>query len=310
MGGFGAAELPRGFSSSRTGETCAMSRLRSAAGQRTASPQPAHESIAAAPLEQARPGRVAAVLEPAPGNASKRLGRRFADRSPILVWCLTTLAGYLILAALMIGLGFLLVDVLLPVHAIRDADESVNEWLASNRSPARDDASFLGSAIGDIPFIPGLVILTALGAAIMRRWRVVAFILAAIAVEVATYRVTSLVVHRQRPDVPRLDPDHLPVNQSYPSGHVAASVVVYVGLALLVSSRLRDGRAKVAFWTFAIALPLVVALSRMYRGMHHPIDATAGILMGLAAIAIALFATRAAVEVARLRSATGQGARE
>jgi membrane-associated phospholipid phosphatase len=239
------------------------------------------------------------------GGASERLGRRFAGHSPILLFCLTTLAGYVILAALMIGFGFLLVDVVLPVHVIGHDDEAVNTWLASHRSSTRNDVSFVGTAIGDIPFIPALVILTAIGAAILRRWRVFAFILGAIAVEVASYRVTSLIVHRQRPSVPRLDPDHLPVNQSYPSGHVAAAVVVYIGLALLISARLRDRGARIAIWTLAIALPLVVALSRMYRGMHHPLDVAAGCLMGFAAISIALFATRAAGEAARLRSSAG-----
>jgi undecaprenyl-diphosphatase len=230
-----------------------------------------------------------------------RLARRFADRSPILVFLLTTLAGYVLLAAMAIGAGFLLVDVIVPVHAIGHADETVNDWLASHRSASRNDVTFYGSAIGDIPFIPALVILTALGAAILRRWRVAAFIVGAIFVEVATYRLTSLIVHRERPDVQRLD--HLPVDQSYPSGHVAASVVVYVGLALLISSLVRDRRVTIVIWIAAILLPLIVAFSRMYRGMHHPTDAAAGILVGLASIAIALFATRAAVESARLREA-------
>ena len=148
----------------------------------------------------------------------------------------------------MIGLGFLLVDVLLPIHAIGHDDEAVNEWLASNRSSSLSDASYVGSMIGDIPFIPALVIVTALGAAILRRWRVFAFIVGAILVEIATYRVTSLLVHRERPTVPRLDPEHLPVNQSFPSGHVAASVVVYVGLALLISARVRDRRLMIPVW--------------------------------------------------------------
>jgi membrane-associated phospholipid phosphatase len=242
------------------------------------------------------------ALAAAPGNASARLGRRFGDRSPLLVFGLTTLAGYLVLAGLMIGLGFLLVDVLLPVHAIGHNDEAVNEWLASNRTPSLNDASYVGSAIGDIPFIPVLVVLTALGALIMRRWRLFAFIVGAILIEVATYRVTSLVVHRERPTVPRLDPEHLPVNQSFPSGHVAASVVVYIGLALVISAKLRNRRLAIPFWVLAVALPLFVAASRMYRGMHHPLDAASGALMGLAAIAIALFATRAAGEAARMRS--------
>jgi len=243
-----------------------------------------------------------AVLVAPRDSESGRLGRRFGNHSPILVFCLTTLVGYLLLAAVMIGLGFLLVDVVLPVHAIGHNDEAVNEWLASNRSPSVSDASFVGSMIGDIPFIPGLVILVALVAAVLRRWLVVGFIVGAITVEVATYRVTSLIVHRERPTVPRLDPDHLPVNQSFPSGHVAASVVVYIGLALLITSLLRDRRVVMLVWTLAIALPLVVAGSRMYRGMHHPTDAAIGALMGLAALSIALFATRAAGEAARVRS--------
>ena len=139
----------------------------------------------------------------------------------------------------------------------------------------------------------------------MRRWRFLAFIAGAILVEVATYRVTSLIVHRERPTVPRLD--HLPVNQSYPSGHVAASIVVYIGLALVLSPKLRDRRLLILLWTLAIALPLLVAASRMYRGMHHPIDAVAGVGMGLASIAIALFAARAAGEAADARSRRAGG---
>ena len=277
-----------------------MTRLRAASDVPSSPTRSSYEPIGSSPAMGEHPSD--AVLTAAPGNASARMGERLAGHRPVLVFLLTTLAGYLLLAAITIGAGFLLVDVLLPVHAVRDADEWFNDWLASNRSPARDDVSYVGSSIGDIPFIPALVILTALAAAIMRRWRVVAFVLGAIAVEVATYRVTSLIVHRTRPDVPRLD--DLPVNQSFPSGHVAASVVVYLGLALLIAPRLH-GRARIALWAVAIALPLVVALSRMYRGMHHPLDATAGFLMGLAALAVALFATRAAAEAWRRRAGTG-----
>ena len=43
------------------------------------------------------------------GSEAEQLGRRFARHSPILVFFLTTLAGDPLLAAAMIGLGFLLV---------------------------------------------------------------------------------------------------------------------------------------------------------------------------------------------------------
>jgi len=282
-----------------------MSRLEDSTRPPPARHAPAFQdtAVAAAPDRSVSANDVG-MLQPAHGNASERLGRRFGGHPPFLVFALTLLAGYLAMAALAIGLGFLLVDVLVPIHTVGHSDNAVNDWFASHRSGSLDDASYVASSIGDIPFIPALVIVTVLGAALRRRWRVAAFMAGAILVEVATYRVASLVVHRDRPAVPRLD--DLPVNQSYPSGHVAASVVVYVGLALLISSRLRSGRSQALLWAFALALPLVVALSRMYRGMHHPLDVSAGVLVGVGSIAIALFATRAAVEAARRRSERGR----
>ena len=120
-----------------------------------------------------------------------------------------------------------------------------------------------------------------------------AFIVAAIAVEAATYRVTTLVIHRQRPRVPRLD--HLPVNASYYSGHTAASVAVYCGVALLITvADPKRAGAQALCWLVAVAIPLLVALSRMYRGMHHPTDVAAGLLVGIGALVVAVAAARAA----------------
>jgi undecaprenyl-diphosphatase len=69
--------------------------------------------------------------------------------------------------------------------------------------------------------------------------------------------------------VPLLEP-HLPTS-AYPSGHVAAACCIYVGVAILVIGHARGGWR----WLFlipAILLPVAVAVSRMYRGEHHPTD--------------------------------------
>jgi undecaprenyl-diphosphatase len=47
-------------------------------------------------------------------------------------------------------------------------------------------------------------------------------------------------------------------------------------------------------WAAAILLPVFVAFSRMYRGMHHPLDVAGGALIGLGAVLVLLFACRAA----------------
>jgi undecaprenyl-diphosphatase len=101
-----------------------------------------------------------------------------------------------------------------------------------------------------------------------------------------------LVIHRQRPQVHRLD--QLPVDASYYSGHTAASVAVYCGLALLITSRIRSTGVRIACWVIAIAIPLLVGLSRMYRGMHHPTDVAAAVLVGIGTLVVALAAARAA----------------
>jgi membrane-associated phospholipid phosphatase len=113
-----------------------------------------------------------------------------------------------------------------------------------------------------------------------------------LAVESATYRVTSLVVPRERPEVTRLD--NLPANDSFPSGHTAASVAVYVGLALLITSRFHHRGVRLLAWGVAILVPVCVAFARMYRGMHHPLDVAGGLILGSGALLVILFACRAA----------------
>jgi membrane-associated phospholipid phosphatase len=211
---------------------------------------------------------------------------------PVLAFLVVALIGFAVLAAAAVGLGWVLQHYVLPDNGVGRRDEHVNVWLSHHRTSLRTDISFYLSGIGDVYAIPALVALTALVAAVRRRWRAAAFIVTAIAVEAATYRVATFAIDRQRPHVPRLD--HLPVNDSFYSGHTAASVAVYCGIALLVTSWLKRNSARVAVWAVAIAIPLLVALARMYRGMHHPTDVTAGLLIGVGCLVVALTAARAA----------------
>ncbi len=235
-----------------------------------------------------------AVLAPRDRGLERGLAQHTPRARPVVSFIAVALLGLVVLDAIAVAFGELLVHVLLPFHGLGGQDERVNAWLAAHRDSALNTASYVGSMIGDVPVLPVLVTIAVVILAFKRHWRVAAFILCGILIEVITYRVASLIVHRHRPDVVRLD--HLPVNQSFPSGHVAASVVVYLSLALVVTAYLRSRWLIAAVWALAIVLPIVVATSRMYRGMHHPIDVASGALIGLACIAIALIATRVSGE--------------
>jgi undecaprenyl-diphosphatase len=93
--------------------------------------------------------------------------------------------------------------------------------------------------------------------------------------ELGAFLVAAAVVMRARPDVRQLD-SHLPTS-AYPSGHEAATCCLYVAIAVLVLGSARG------WWRWlslvpAIAMPVLVAVSRMYRGEHHPTDILGSLL--------------------------------
>jgi membrane-associated phospholipid phosphatase len=231
------------------------------------------------------------VLEARSGGPAERLAGRLRGRHPAAVFFAALLAGFIALALIAIALGLLVTEVLLDTGLAR-TDESAVKSLVDERTPFLTDASEVGSTVGGAPLLPILVGAIALVCAFLRKWLIAAFAVFALVVESATYRVTSLAVPRERPDVKRLE--DLPVDASFPSGHTAAAIAVYAGLVLLLTSRFPSRGLRVFAWAVAILIPIFVALARMYRGMHHPLDVAGGIVIGIGALLVLLLACRAA----------------
>jgi undecaprenyl-diphosphatase len=240
-------------------------------------------------------------LEPGPNGLADRFSERFGPDNPIRVFVVALLAGYALLVTTMVFLGLVLIHVLLPVGGLGEADEDFSQWLADHRSPLREDLSWVGSTLSGGHVIPAVIGICLVAFLLTRHWILAAFVLFVVAVESATYRVTSWIVGRERPDVERLE--SLPVDASYPSGHTAAAVALYGGLLLLLASRFDNAVVRVSAVVLGVAIPLFVGWARAYRGMHHFSDVVAGLLMGLGALAILVFAARAARAAADRRDA-------
>jgi membrane-associated phospholipid phosphatase len=239
------------------------------------------------------------VLHARRGAPSERLAGSLAGIHPVVTFAIVMLAGLAVVAAMSIGLGFFGTGVVDHTWGIGAANERVETWLAAHRTPTRTDASLIGSIMAGgvvLPIVAGLV---ALVFAVFRKWRLAAFAVFALAVESASYRATTLAVHSHRPRVPRLE--NLPVNASYPSGHTAAAIAVYGGLVLLLTSKFKNGAFRATAWTLVLAIVTFVATARMYRGMHHPLDVAGGVLIGIAALAVIVFACRTAGAAAESR---------
>lgn len=186
-------------------------------------------------------------------------------------------------AAVLVGLSALglLITTVLADTAVGRWDASLVRQLLAVRTGSRTDIARAVSALSGTPTVIALSVAVAvLGLAARASWRPVLFVAVAVLGEVALYFLTAQIVGRARPDVVDLTAG-LPVQASWPSGHVAAAVTVYGALAALV---IVHGRSR---WRWAVlALPLLVppavAVSRIYLAAHHPTDVLAGLLLGAA----------------------------
>jgi diacylglycerol kinase family enzyme/membrane-associated phospholipid phosphatase len=158
-------------------------------------------------------------------------------------------------------------------------DEGLPRLLAAGRGKRLDAFSDVLSRLGNTHWILTVALVIApLAVAYHRRWRPAVFLAVTMFGELGLFLLTDDAVGRPRPQVSHLD-GHLPT-ASFPSGHTAATTCLYGALAILVLANTRS-RWRWLVLAPAVSLPLLVGWSRIYRGEHHPLDVTGGMLLAL-----------------------------
>jgi undecaprenyl-diphosphatase len=109
--------------------------------------------------------------------------------------------------------------------------------------------------------------------------RLPTFLAIAVVGETTLFVLASLVIDRLRPGIPHLD--GAPPTSSFPSGHTAATVALWCGLALGLARTHPSHPLRLLSWVLAVALPGFVLASRLYRGMHWPTDVAASVVFTL-----------------------------
>jgi undecaprenyl-diphosphatase len=72
------------------------------------------------------------------------------------------------------------------------------------------------------------------------------------------------------------------VSSSFPSGHAMSASVVYFTVAYLAGRLQRNAHARMLTMVCAMAIVVMIAVSRVYLGVHYPSDVLAGVTIGLA----------------------------
>ncbi|MFR9779805.1 phosphatase PAP2 family protein [Micromonospora sp. MS34] len=176
-------------------------------------------------------------------------------------------------------------------------DTEVPQWFAARRTDQLTELSWWWSKFGDthaILFVS--LIFCPLVLAIWKRWRPVLFVALAMFGELSLFLASARVVERPRPPVQNLD-GHMPTS-SFPSGHIAATICLWSAIAVIVFVR-TDRWWRWLFVAMAVIMPIGVATSRIYRGMHHPTDFMGAILLAALWIPLLYWVVRPNEDVRR-----------
>jgi undecaprenyl-diphosphatase len=190
----------------------------------------------------------------------------------VAVCCIALLA----LLALLVGMRWHPL-ISADTHAVQSAHNLVvaHHWLER-----------MSKAVTHIGAPPAVTLVTAVGAvaaATRRRWDLVVLLVGVRLAELGVNGVTKSLVDRPRPHL--MAPVAHALGSSFPSGHAAGAAAVY-GVVAVVLVRGTNRQVRMAVISAAAIVIAAVAASRVLLGVHYPSDVTAGILAGVASLAI------------------------
>ena len=155
-------------------------------------------------------------------------------------------------------------------------DHALRAWIVAHRLGALDTLMWGLSVVGRGGVIWVLLAIALAAFGRLRRSALLALFLALVLATVMADYVFKPMVHRTRPfvDTPSIAViGGRPDDPSFPSGHAANAFA-----GALVLSVAADAPA-LMWWMLAAA----IAYSRVYLGVHYPLDVAGGALVGLAA---------------------------
>jgi len=230
-----------------------------------------------------------AALDARPGGAADRIAARADGHHPLVVSGAVLVAGYVAMSAALLLVGVLVAKVFLD-HGVSAFDGAITDWLVARRTALLNDVTKYATYLANTEPVVGIAAVVTAILLAFRRWREAIFLTSALVIELLVFLTVNYLIARPRPDVERLNAT--PATSSFPSGHAAATLVLWVGIALIVAAVTTNVVARVLSWVPVATLVWMVPVARVYRGMHHTTDVLAGLLLGAGALGVGCLVAR------------------
>ena len=208
-------------------------------------------------------------------DATHRFWRLYSSERPAQ-------AGEFPLPSLSLALGttalFLIWGLLTTgTHLLQPFDQAVAQWFSVLRYPLFDPFMVFLTVIADLPVLMAAAGLLCLALGFRGFYGAAVHVMLAAVVTFAVVWLLKTATAIPRPDAV-LAP---PASGAFPSGHTAGITVLCTLLASFVA---REGRHRKRWRTYLLfSAPIVlVAVSRLYLGVHWFTDVVGGLLLGLA----------------------------
>ncbi|MGH2814512.1 MAG: phosphatase PAP2 family protein, partial [Actinomycetota bacterium] len=191
-----------------------------------------------------------------------------------------------------VGLGWLfggITEDVIKGDELATRDSPVAAWLADHRVGWLTTTMRAITQLGSLRLIVPLVALTALLLLVRARRPAAALLVTAVTGASLLVVPVKLLIGRARPEgggvLVLVD------SFSFPSAHSAQAVATYGALAYLAGQAAPRWGQRVAAWTTATLIALLVGFSRLYLGVHWLSDVLGGYALGAGWLAIVITAT-------------------
>ena len=171
------------------------------------------------------------------------------------------------------------------------------------RMPALTTFFYLCTLLANTGTVVFLTVAAVIVLALRRKFAEAILVTVVVAGGQALGTLVKNLVARQRPPVETALIGQ-PGTYAFPSGHAVAAVLLYGVLAFLLVNELSSRRARIAVTVAAVAIIVLVGISRVYLGVHWPSDVLgAWVLAGMwLALCVTVFNRRGSTPPAEERA--------